>query len=448
MKVLKKKSHWRYSKFMKLSVLFVLFYANVNAQFINESFEKTVDLPANTLIDINTRDDINYKTWDKNQLKVIVKVNITAETEEIANSFYSEIKKSINTALTDINKGKIKIFIPFKKLVAKPLSNAVKIKLQTNHRTYNLRRYYVSMTIYAPKHNNLKLKTSSASVRIEDLEANADINTHMLRKDLYIGKCKNLKLHSYFCNDIEIGNVENADITLHSSKLHKIGRINNNLTLDSKFSSFSVISAKNADVILHSSSFAIDDVQNINLEASFSKNIIINNALDIDIRRLHSSNITNEKLNNLKIQSINFSTLNLKEITSDLIVDRSHSSKFYIEKVDNIKFNFASFSHLKVEELTNSLIFEGQSGDINISEVNKGFQKIKVDGRFVNININLGSCSYKLSVDLRYPNLVVQDKRFKGFEEFVTSFVIGQEKDPKSKVSFDCNNCKIRIDDF
>ncbi len=443
MKVLKKKSHWRYSKLVNLSVLFILLYTNINAQFINESFEKTVDLPANTEINLETRYDVHYKTWDKNQLKVIFNINFEAKNAKMIKPFYSRIENSVNQALDNINTGRIKIFIPYDVFM---ISNKTTIiQLLNNKDTYYFKSFHISMTVYAPKYNNLKLKTASASVRIEDLEANADINiVHQLDNDsLYIGKCKNLKLNAELCDNMEIGTVENAKITLQSSKLHNIGKIKNTLILNSEFSSFSVGSVINADVVLESSTLEIDKVQNMALDASFSQNIRIDDVVNLNIKKLNSSKIKNQKLSSLKVRFLDFSNLNLKEI-STCAIEYSNSSKIYIDKINNIKIEDASFSSVKINELTKTLVCNSESGDIAVGKVSKDFKKIKVYGRFVNINMNLGSCSYKFSADLIYPNLVIERKRFKGHERLNMVFMVGKE--PNSEVSFDCNNCKIRID--
>ncbi len=451
MKGIEKKSHWKFDKYLTISLLFVFVYVNINAQIVNETIEKTVKIDKNTVIDVFNNHSIDYKTWDKNQLKVVVDVNIESQKKGDAEEFYSVIKESINDAVEKINTGKVNIQIPYKYTVHTYSPNSVKIKLKKNRKKYNLVVYNLAITVYAPKTNNVKLTSNFGSINVDDLEADAEIEIRSFEgnnKSFYMGNCKDLKLRAFSCRDIKIGKVENADIWLMSSSLLKIGSVKNNLTLTCKFSDFVGTSANNATVDLHSSTFEMENVQNLTLKnINFSKNIRVDNVANLVIDKFHSSKLKIKKVNNLDADILNFSTIDIDEI-SNCDVESSNSSKFYINKIKNVDIDQAKFSHFKINELTKSFICESQSGDIDISNVAADFQNIKINGTFVNIDVDFGGCSYLLDVNLKYPNLKVADEKFKaGVEELrMSSFFVGNDKNTKSKVSFDCNNCKIRLE--
>ncbi|NJO89698.1 MAG: hypothetical protein HC831_12690, partial [Chloroflexia bacterium] len=88
---------------------------SVLGQTIDKTIEKTVDLKENVLIKVdNSNFDLDYKTWDKNLLKIEYKVYIEAKTNEDLNNFYQEFEKEIDKQLHDINSGVINVSFPFK----------------------------------------------------------------------------------------------------------------------------------------------------------------------------------------------------------------------------------------------------------------------------------------------------------------------------------------------
>jgi hypothetical protein len=442
----KEKLNWIY-KAVFVALIGLLTGNTLLAQTIDKTIEKIADIDENVLISVkNSNFDLSYKTWDKSKLKVEYTIHIEAKTNEDLNEFHNELEKEIEKQLTGINSGEVNISYPFKKYVQN--NNKVKIVFHNSSKTHYLTRFKASIVIYAPKKNELNLSGSFCKVNIDNLEANATIKISSGK--LEMGDCKKLKLQSSFCKNMKVGNVVDAIIKLSSGGIF-LNEIKNNLELNASFSNFEATKiGENATVKLSSSTFQTSDIKELNLEGSFIRRFVVNNVEKATIIKFSSSEFRAQNIKNLNIEKTSFSTFRVASINK-LMVEKSSSSKFYITAANIIDAPQCSFTNFSIGQLKKRFVTKSSSGSIELENVAEGFEKIKVDGQFVNINIGVErGAGYRIKVDLEFPNFKSEQINFgKKIDEVNTQYFVGwkgDDKEASSEIEFNCKSCSIRLD--
>jgi len=265
---------------------------------------------------------------------------------------------------------------------------------------------------------------------------------------LQMGNCKNLKIKASFTKNIKIGNVENATMQISSSDI-EMGEVKNNLNLRASFSGVKIGKIGNkAELNLSSSTFETSDIKELDLEASFVRRFKMGNAEKANIR-LSSSEFEAMNIKTVNISSVSFSTINIDEVDK-LYAPKCSSTKFYIQKANTVEATSSSFSDFYIYSLKKSFTTQSSSGSIHLTNVANGFDKIDIDGQFVNIDISVEKdANYSVSADLEFPNYNFSDvtyqsgikkmssEEFKGYK--------GNDKNPSSSINFDCKSCTIKL---
>ena len=442
----KTKLNWIYRNILAIVVgLFVS--NNAFAQIINETIENITDIGENVVINVkNLNYDLNYKTWNQKKLKVEYTIHIEAKTDADLNDFYKKLKKEIEQQLKNVSSGSVDISYPFRKVVRN--GGNMKVKFEDGSKTHQLKEFKASIVIYAPKKNELNLNGSFSTINIDDLEANASIKINSGK--FSIGDCKKLKLQSSFCKNIKVGNVETAELKLSSAGI-SVGKIKTSLDLNASFSNIEVSKIGGAaNIKLSSSTFKSTDLKELSLEGSFVRRFVVNNIEKATINKFSSSEFRAQNIKAFSIENTSFSTFRAAHV-KNLNIEKSSSSKFYINIADILEAPQNSFTDFSIGQLNNRFLAKSSSGSIELENVSSGFEKIGIDGEFVNIDIEVEQgAGYKIEADLEFPNFRYNDLNFNKKEKDINSQFLkgwkGNNKNATSEIKLDCKSCSISLD--
>ena len=387
--------------------------------------------------------DVDIKTWDKSEIKVIYHFNIKSKDRNTSLEFFKALKNSAITNISSNNNNEVDVSLPIEDYLH--YRTKLTVNLKKNKKSYQLKDLQKNITIYTSRKNALKLKTSFNHVKIGNFDADVDIKASSTH--LSLGNAKKMKLTASFSKGIKIGNIQSANFTLRSSSI-KMQNISENLTMNASFSKFeSQKIGGNAEIKLNSSGFEAQSAQEIVLRGSFIRKFHLQK-VNKAVFDINSSEIEIDELENAEITNCSFSDFDIKKISSINVVT-SNSSKFRIDYIDNLIMGKASFCHIRIGELTSSLKCNTHSGDLEIGKLNKNFKELNVDGQFTDISIITSpESSFSLKANLQFPDYSFNDIPFKKIEKNSSSVeIIGQKGDSSnSEIILNCKSCDIEVE--
>lgn len=440
----KEKLNWIYKNGLMIMVL-VLVSTNASAQTIDRTIEKVANIGENVLINVKESNyDLEYRTWDKGTLKVEYSVHIEAKDKSELNAFYQELEKRIEEQLGSVTSGSITISYPFRRIIIN--NGKTKIQFEGNTKTYQLTKFKTSIIVYAPKINALDLSGSFCKINVGNLEADATIRVSSANFEM--GNCKKLKLKADFCKNMKVGKVKEADIKVSSGDI-TLGEIETNLILNAGFSNIEVLKiGGNANLKLSSSTFKTADIKELYLKGDFVRRFVVDNIQKAVIERFSSSELSANSINTVRIENSSFTTFRIAK-ANRLSIEKSSSCKYYITAASVVDAPQCSFTDFTIGHLKKRFVTRSSSGSINLDNVVAGFEKISIDGQFVNIDINVDEGSdYKIEADLEFPNFRYSDLQFSRKEKNMNSeFLIGWKgnNNANSIIKFDCKSCSIAL---
>jgi len=298
-----------------------------------------------------------------------------------------------------------------------------------------------------PKNNALDAKTNFHSLTIADL--NSDVTVSANSSALKMGNCKKLDLNLNFGKNIEIGNVESAEMELNSSNV-KMGNIATDLSIKGNFSDIEVLSIGNlATLSLNSSSFKTTNVKTLDFKGNFVRSFAVEE-VDNAVLVINSSEFKAKKINSLVVDKINFSTVRADEVVN-LKIGSASSSKFYIGQLNSLESSQCNFCNFNINQLEKRFVTKANSGSIKIENVAAGFDEIKIDGQFVTTEIHVANDSnYKIVADFQFPkykfNNITSEKHLSEMSHETMQGWHGNKEKATSTINLDCQSCNVTVE--
>jgi hypothetical protein len=442
----KVKLNWIYRSLLTI-IMLLLVGSYSRAQELNTTIEKTATIKDNiTIRSTNSSSKLVIKSWNKNEIRVIYNIEAKGKNEEDIKIFKAELEKKLELAFSKPHEKSIYIDFPYK--TATFSKDKVIIKFQKGQKKHELNNFKLNIVVFAPENNPLFIIDHFGQLSIESRKSDVTLILHST--EFSMGDCKSLYLNSSFSKNIKIGKINNADITINSGGLN-VNSIENNLTLNANFSNVEFLKiGGNADLKLSSSTFKTSDIKELTLEGSFIRRFTVNNVEKAIIEKFSSSEFRANNINNLQIENSSFSTFRIAQV-GNLLIEKSSSSKFYVKAANVVEAPQCSFTDFSISQLKKRFVIKSSSGSIKLDNVTTGFEKISIDGQFVNIDINTQeNASYKIEAELEFPNYRFHDITYslkeKNLSNEKMSGIRGPDKNTNSKIDFDCKSCSITLD--
>lgn len=305
-------------------ILFSSSFASARKDFTKE-VSRTFKTTAKGTVDISNKyGKVNVKTWDKNTVKIEVKIVVNAKNAENAEEYFKQIHIKFNNS-----------------------AGLVQAHTEREQQTSSWKswwsggspkwKYRVNYEVYMPKNNALKLVNKYGDVYVAETQGNVNValkygNGKMTK----IGGALKLTL-GY--GKMTVTETQNANITIKYSKL--VLRKSKNVIIESKYSNITIDDASDIKTISKYDDYFIGTVQDVKTQGKYD-DYVIKSASSVDAIGRHSS-FTIDQLSNdgdfdtqygdviIHKLSKAFNKLKLIGQYTDYVIDTEENATFQVD---------------------------------------------------------------------------------------------------------------------
>lgn len=389
-------------------------------------------------------DNVELKTWDKDEIKVIPNHKIEAKTPEdealIRENLNYKMEKqggtlTLSSNICNVKKQKLRD--RKKGLSSITFGNGDKIKFK---------ELEVNYLIMLPKTCNLKLKGDFKSLIIPDMDG--DLTASLYNSNLEAGSITGKADIKLRYSDATFGSYKDATIYLMDSDANF--KTIEDLDLTAKYSTITADEIIESDMSLFESKLTATSIRK-NLVANIKYSTVNFEKSNIDECELNvfESKLTLPKINELAIE-MRYSTLNSESISS-LTIPIAFESKLFIDHVDNFVGASSKYSVYKIGELVNEIEIHSFEDDLTISKT--GLALMNFQGKYSSYKITLAKpADYKFDFDanygsLDYGNLTLTTEAYetKNNHKIITGYFEAGNND-QALIKFRCFESKVQLD--
>lgn len=275
----------------------------------------------------NTRGIIEVKTWNKNEVSVVVFITVNARNQTDANEVFDRIKIKFDahentvSALTEIE------------------------SLPRWSWNYVRSEYTVDYMVFMPKTCNLSLLNKYGDAHIAELEGRADLS-------------------------VQHGNI-------------RLQTIEQQLSLDLKYGNCTVVEAANSDITMSHGNIRLKKANNINFITSYSK-VQVDEAVDI---KSHSIN-DNYKLGIVKeFRNMGkYDKVDIRQVENVIIVSKFSDFKIgVVKKSADLDMVYGSVIIKEVSKGFSNVLMAGERTDYQINVEAGSSYKMDATAQFANL---------------------------------------------------------------
>lgn len=322
---------------------------------VSKSFN--LDKDDKVVID-NQYGEIVLKTWNKNEVKVDVDINVYSNSE-------SDAQKLIDGVSIDGNKSGNEVV--FRTSIANRNGNFGSVI--RNGIVKKRREMKINYVIYMPANNAVQLTQKYGNINIESFNGPTAIRIQYgsLKADA-LNNSNNYINVEY--GKTEVGAINGAVIKHNYGSGVNIGEANT-LDIDASYVGINIGTIKKSIKISqeYGSGINITNVfENLTIDAQYAK-INLGTVKGVSKIRSDYGNINATRLNTARINT-SYATLNVSELLGDA----------------NIKMSYNSLSIKNIAQTCRSLVFEGEYANVNLGFANQFGGDFVVDTSYGNFN--------------------------------------------------------------
>ena len=363
----------------------------------SETLSKSIVVPEELKIVLSNKSaDLVFKTGSENMVTVNTEIKIDGRSEE-------DVQKVIDAVKDfrfDLHGDKLEVDTRFYK-------NFITIGFRSTMTLLNgekarVRDIDVSHEFTVPASVSLEIENKYSEIEMENIGGEAELNLYDTK--LYSGDIGgDLKLNLKY-SKVEMGSAGEVEADIYDSDV--VLKSCGNLKVESKYSKFETKADGRVVIDSYDDKFKLSSLTEISAEAKYSDFEIDSdlNSLDLDFYdcNLTAGNITDAvfrgKYSELIFNSVKY-----------LKIPESYDNKFDLgnaKKVEVTESKYTDYFAGKVE----SFLLNGYDDNIKISGLNSGFGgPVKVDGKYIKLEIDSGNEPYQFDFDIKYPNIDIPE---------------------------------------
>ena len=229
------------------SVAVLMLHANVFAQRENDSkkkyefekvknYSKSYNLSSSDKLSIDSKfGSVELHTWNKDEVKVDVEINVSAKTEEWAKAVLNDIE------IEDSKSGNT---VKFKTLFADDLDKKEGgSKHQDKYKKNASQTMEVNYQVYMPASNALDIDNEFGSTVLPDYKGEVDLTSKF--GSLTTGSLTNVKNINVEFGSAKLGNIKGGNISIKYSSAN-VSKLSGNVKLNLEFSNDIVLNLDNS----------------------------------------------------------------------------------------------------------------------------------------------------------------------------------------------------------
>ncbi|MCB0481826.1 MAG: hypothetical protein KDC83_10365 [Flavobacteriales bacterium] len=283
-------------------------------------------------------------------------------------------------------------------------------KIETSEgNTIKIKNTEIHYEVFVPEDMNLNLKNNYGKIEVPDMGGSLRVNS--FQGEIKIGKiAKNLDLiarygHAY------IDGAESASVQLFQQNA-SLGAVKT-IDLNAKYSKVSLISAENMELVAFQSDINLErngqNASRIEGSVKYGKLLFKEDVKQADLSFFQS------EFEARNIDSLIFKGSYSKIKTKLILVAVFHKSfqdNYQIHSVKSI-FGKTKYTSIDIEQLGSNLSIESFQGSIDVGQVQRNFELLKIDSKYTPIDVGFDPTSkYRLEANTNYTTLQYPKKDF------------------------------------
>ena len=388
------------SLFAMLLIFIFPVYGN-NMKETEQTLTKEISVsPAGLITFENKIGSLNVNTWERNTVKLDIKVNIDGSDEDI---------KKVLECISEMNFSKVGENISFNTKLYSRLAGTIpgNFKVTLNDgKVVKLSKLEFCFTLTVPQNNPLNIIHAYENVTLADLGGKVTLDLY--ESNLKAGKILNLSAMTLKYGKAEIDSIRDANISLYEAKMYIAGA--GNLKIKSRYSLMEVQSAGKLDLDSYEDKINFIKHADVNLNAKYTQ--VTLSDFDKGTFDLYECELKAGRANIIVIGS-KYSELTFNTSKAVVFTD-SYETKFSSTYITDLKAS-SSYCTFLLYQLTGNLTFLSSYEDkITIKEIGRTFSGINLNGKYTKMELTfLPGVTYKLEVDLKYTDLDFPKQQFR-----------------------------------
>ncbi len=365
------------------------------------TIHKTFNVNRDARVNLSAREsDVLITTWEKDRVEVKVTLKVEAYSREDLEKMFEEMKVHIEGDARNVT-------IQSKLQVSSSVSFGSKKRIKTkNNGILKVKEYSYKYEIKMPKGNHLNLKNRFGRVVLGTHKASLDLEIYecILEGVDVDAKAGNMNFRFSKAN---LGKVARLNLNAYESKVRLTSA--EELKVNMKFSRLQMLRSRQVELAAYESKISLGTTDRLSAKQNFGSLELVKaeqvhliayelkiDIAEVDILQLHDSK---------------FSRLNCGNLVS-FTAENGYENVINLSKADQVKLE-GKFCDLNVALLFKRLEIEGYELVSNVGLLDKDFEKVYINGKFMTANMQLPrDARYKLNADVQYGGISYPTENF------------------------------------
>jgi hypothetical protein len=409
----------------------------------SDQFENTYEVQKSTSIFFQNKiGDLKIETWDKQQVKLVVRYSIEAKNKKDL----QELVSAIRNVKVDNSNERLDIDASFYESISTKKSNFLEKMVMKlgNGKTIDVKDYKIDYELTIPASNKLVLNSKYSNIKINDplrgpelkiydgnLEAGkllGRVKLDLRYSDVNAGKFDELLLKSYDSN-LEIGEVES-------------------LNLESKYSKIHIKKCGGLELQSYDDKIYFDQLAGIEGKAKYTT--LVTSDLNLANMDVYDCSLDLGNIHQLQLIS-KYTRMSIGAVASNTNL-QSYDDKISFKSLNNFKGQ-SKYTSYTIGNVTKSFVLNSHDDNISIANIEAGFDLIDLESKYSKLDMTVEKeAGYRLFIDSRYTGFEMDKAAFKQIiykkesEKLEAEYLlIGTKGNTESKIKISSYDGKIYL---
>jgi len=346
----------------------------------------------------NYDSDLVIHTWDQPNIEYKMHLDITLKKEEDArrlDSYIEDLSFNHTAGNVEINS---KFWRNRKNIMGKKTFDV------QGEKTFRYEEFKMKGELWIPAQCNLILVSKYSGIDLEDLAGNVSLDLY--NDKLFGGNILgDLKLAASYCN-LELKELKDIEASLYDTDIE--AKAIGDLVVSSKYSKLNTGDAGKLDINAYNDKYSFDntgDVKFIDKYSDLTTGISGNVELDC-----YNSSITMTGTSDIELKS-KYGNYEIGK-AKNLNISSAYDDSYRIEALKTLNITESKYGTYKIGELTSSLLVrEGYTDKFIVSKTGPGYDGMKVDGKYLNIQIAIeDDLQFRFKASVKYPKFDINEE--------------------------------------
>ena len=270
----------------------------------------------------------------------------------------------------------------------------------------SLTEFSMKGELWIPSGCRFGLTSKYSEINMADFSG--QLNLDLYNDNFYGSNLTGRTVLEYKYSTIEFKDIKDLKADLYNSKF-EAGN-SGDLNIESKYSKVTLLSSGILAINSYNDKYNIPKTGDISFVAKYSDLKTENSGLaNLDC---YEGTVIIKEARAIKITS-KYADFQFGKV-DNVSIESSYSDKLSAGMINAIRINESKYCSFRVDELSNSFVEnDGYEDKITIIKTTEEFNKLSIDGKYVNISLSLAkSLDYRFKAKITYPKLEIDESKF------------------------------------